>query len=196
MSSVLSRVAVAAAGLPIVLFAAYYGGWSLLVVAALAALLALHELYQMARSLRPLVLAGYGGALAAVVGASLGGAEWMLGGFLLTLLLAFAFAAVSETRQSTTVAIATTLLGAAWIGLGLGHLVLPRDPAPNGSLTLVTVLHDCEHPSVLRFGMPAPDAELLNVREKDEGDSPLEDNSAAPVPPVDGGGIATAPYCA
>ncbi|MGH3015472.1 MAG: phosphatidate cytidylyltransferase [Gaiellaceae bacterium] len=140
MSSVLSRVAVAAAGLPIVLFAAYYGGWALLVVAALGALLALHELYQMARELRPLVLAGYGGALAAVVGASLGGAEWMLGGFLLTLLLCFAFAAVSETRQSTTVAIATTLLGAAWIGLGLGHLVLLRDLEPDGRLLLVTVL--------------------------------------------------------
>ena len=140
MSSVLSRVAVAAAGLPIVLFAAYYGSWALLVVAALGALLALHELYQMARLLRPLVLAGYGGALAVVVGASLGGAEWMLGGFLLTLLLAFAFAAVSETRQSTTVAIATTLLGAAWIGLGLGHLVLLRDLEPDGRLLLVTVL--------------------------------------------------------
>lgn len=140
MSSLLTRIAVAAAGLPIVLFAAYYGGWALLVVAALGALLALHELYQMARALRPLVLAGYGGALATVVGASLGGAEWMLGGFLLTLLLAFAFAAVSETRQSTTVAIATTLLGAAWIGLGLGHLVLLRDLEPDGRLLLVTVL--------------------------------------------------------
>jgi phosphatidate cytidylyltransferase len=140
MSALLSRVAVAAAGLPIVLFAAYYGGWSLLVVAALAALLALHELYQMARSLRPLVLAGYGGALAAVIGASLGGAEWLLGGFSLTLLLGFAFAAVSETRQSTTVAIGTTVLGAAWIGLGLGHLVLLRDLEPDGRLLLVTVL--------------------------------------------------------
>jgi len=140
MSSLLSRVAVAAAGLPIVLFAAYYGGWSLFVVVALGALVALHELYQMGRSLRPLVLAGYGGALAAVLGASLGGAEWMLGGFALTLLLGFAFAAVSETRQSTTVAIATTMLGAAWIGLGLGHLVLLRDLEPDGRLLLVTVL--------------------------------------------------------
>ena len=43
--------------------------------------------------------------------------------------------------------------------------------------------------------MPAPDAELLNVREKDEGDAPLADNSDAPTPPADGGGIATAPFC-
>ena len=140
MSPLLSRVAVVAAGLPIVLFAAYYGGWALFVVAALAALLALHELYQMARSLRPLVLAGYGGALAAVVGASLGGPEWMLGGIMLALLLAFVFAAVSETRQSTTVAVAATVLGAGWIGLGLASLVLLRDLGPDGRLLLVTVL--------------------------------------------------------
>lgn len=140
MSPLLSRIAVIAAGLPLVLFAAYYGGWALLALAAPAALLALHELYGMARELRPLVLAGYGGALAAVVGASLGGPEWMLGGLALTLLLAFVFAAISETRQSTTVAVAATVLGAAWIGLGLGFLVLVRDLDPDGRLILITVL--------------------------------------------------------
>ena len=140
MSPLLSRVAVIAAGLPLVLFAAYYGGWALLALAAPAALLALHELYRMARTLRPLVLAGYGGALAAVLGAGLGGAEWLVGGFVLTLLLAFFFAAVSETRQSTTVAVATTVLGAAWIGLGLGFLILLRDLEPDGRLLLITVL--------------------------------------------------------
>jgi len=63
MSPLLSRVAVIAAGLPLVLFAAYYGGWALLALVAPATLLALHELYGMARALRPLVLAGYGGDL-------------------------------------------------------------------------------------------------------------------------------------
>jgi phosphatidate cytidylyltransferase len=140
MSPLLSRIAVIAAGLPLVLFAAYYGGWALLALVAPAALLALHELYRMARSLRPLVLAGYGGALAAVLGAGLGGPEWMLGGFLLTLLLAFVFAAVSETRQSTTVAVAATVLGAAWVGLGLGSLVLLRDLEDDGRLLLITLL--------------------------------------------------------
>jgi phosphatidate cytidylyltransferase len=140
MSPLLTRVAVIAAGLPLVLFAAYYGGWALLALLAPATVLALHELYRMARSLRPLVLAGYGGALAAVLGASWGGPEWMLGGFLLTLLLAFVFAAISETRQSTTVAVAITVLGAAWIGLGLGSLILVRDLEPDGRLVLITVL--------------------------------------------------------
>ena len=140
MSPLLTRIAVIAAGLPLVLFAAYYGSWALLALVAPAALLALHELYRMARALRPLVLAGYAGALAAVLGAYFGGAEWMLGGFALTLLLSFVFAAISETRQSTTVAVATTVLGAAWIGLGLAFLVLVRDLEPDGRLVLITVL--------------------------------------------------------
>ncbi|HXV58201.1 MAG TPA: phosphatidate cytidylyltransferase [Gaiellaceae bacterium] len=140
MSPLLTRIAVAAAGLPVVLFAAYYGGWALFALAAAASLLALHELYRMARSLRPLVLAGYAGALAAVLGATLGGPEWMVAGAGLALLLAFVFAAVSETRQSTTVAVGTTVLGAVWIGLGLGHLVLLRDLDPDGRLLLITVL--------------------------------------------------------
>ena len=53
----------------------------------------------MARALRPLVLAGYAGAIATLVGAQLGGAEWMVGGFMLTLVLAFLLYGIAETRQ-------------------------------------------------------------------------------------------------
>jgi phosphatidate cytidylyltransferase len=141
MSPFLSRVAVVAAGLPIVLGSAYLGGWFLVALAAVGGLVALHEFYRLARSLRPLVLAGYGGTLAALIGAELGGAAWTLGGFLLTFVLAFVFAAVSETRQSTTVAIAATVFGAGWVGLGLSHLVLIREFDPdNGRLAAITVL--------------------------------------------------------
>src|SRR5437867_10046083 len=64
----------------------------------------------------------------------------MLGGFLLTYVLVFVFAAVSETRQSTTVAVAVTVLGAGWIGLGLGHLILIRALEREGRLAVITVL--------------------------------------------------------
>jgi phosphatidate cytidylyltransferase len=140
MSPFLSRLAIVAAGLPIVLGSAYLGGWFLFALVSVGALVALHEFYRLARSLRPLVLAGYGGAVAGLLGAQLDGEWWMLGGFLLTFVLAFVFAAVSETRQSTTVAIAATVLGASWIGLGLGHLILIRDIDPNGALALITLL--------------------------------------------------------
>jgi phosphatidate cytidylyltransferase len=140
MTPFLSRMAVVSAGLPIVLGSAYLGGWFLLALTAVAGLVALHEFYRLARALRPLVLAGYGGAVAGLLGAQVDGAAWMLGGYLLTFVLAFVFAAVSETRQSTTVAIATTALGAGWIGLGLGHLVLIRAFDGDGRLAVITVL--------------------------------------------------------
>lgn len=127
VSPLLSRVAIAAAGLPLVLGFAYLGGWFLFTLVAVGGLVALHELYGVARPLRPLVLAGYSGALGALFGAQVGGAEWLLGGFLVVFPLTFLFAAVAATRQSTTVAMSSTILGAAWIGFGLGHLILIRD---------------------------------------------------------------------
>jgi phosphatidate cytidylyltransferase len=140
MNPLISRLAVVAAGLPIVLGSAYLGGWFLFALIAAGALIALHELYRLARPLRPLVLAGYGGAVAALLGAEISGATWMLGGFLLTFVLSFVFAAVSETRQSTTVAIAATVFAAAWIGLGLGHILLIRELDTYGRLALITLL--------------------------------------------------------
>ena len=140
MSSLVSRALVAVPGLVVVLGGAYLGGWFLFALAAAAAQLAQHELYRLGRALRPHVLARYGGATAALLGASIGGEVWMLGGFLLTLALAFLFAAVAETRQSTTVAIAATVLGAAWVGLGLGTLILIREIPASGRDFVLAVL--------------------------------------------------------
>ena len=70
MSNFVSRVLVTVVGVPVVLYLVYLGGWWLFGLAAFAALVALHEFYVMARSLRPLVLAGYAGALATLLGAA------------------------------------------------------------------------------------------------------------------------------
>ena len=140
MSNFVSRVLVTIVGVPVVLYLVYLGDWWLFGLAAFAALIALHEFYVMARSLRPLVLAGYAGALATLLGAELGGPEWMLGGFMLTLVLAFLLYGIAETRQTATVTMSTTVLGVAWIALGLGHLLLLRDFPEHGRLAVFTVL--------------------------------------------------------
>ena len=140
MSQFVSRLLVTIVALPLVLWLVWLGGGWLFALALVAALVALHELYAMARSLRPLVLAGYAGALAALLGAFLGGPQWMIGGFALTLLLAFLLYGIAETRQTGTITIGSTVLGVAWIGLGLGHLLLLRELPDHGRLALFTVL--------------------------------------------------------
>ena len=55
-------------------------------------------------------------------------------------LLAFVLFGFAETRQSATVAIALDVLGVAWVGLGLGHLLLLRDMPEHGRLAVFTVL--------------------------------------------------------
>jgi len=140
MSQFVSRVLVTVVGVPVVLYLVYLGEWWIFGLATFAAVVALHELYVMARGLRPLVLAGYAGALATLLGAHLGGPEWMVGGFMLTLVLAFLLYGIAETRQTATVTMGSTVLGVAWIALGLGHLLLLRDLPEHGRLAVFTVL--------------------------------------------------------
>jgi phosphatidate cytidylyltransferase len=140
MTSFWSRIVVGAVLLPAVLGLVYLGGWWLWVLAVVAGLIALHELFRMTRALRPPVLAGFTGLVLTLLGAQLGGIPWMTAGFLATLALAFVLMGVSQTRQSMTVAIATTVLGVAWVGLGLAHAVLLRAIPEHGRLAVFTVL--------------------------------------------------------
>ena len=140
MTSFWSRIVVVAVLLPAVLGLVYLGGWWLWVLAVVAGLIALHELYRMTRALRPLVLAGFTGLTLALLGAQLGGLAWMTGGFLSTIALAFVLKGISDTSQSITVATATTVLGVAWIGLGLGHALLIRAIPEHGRLAVFTVI--------------------------------------------------------
>ena len=61
----------------------------------------------------------------------------------------------------------------------------------SGVAAPVKILHDCDHPSALRFLMPREDPDLLNVREYDEAHVRANPGPA----PVSDGGIATDSVC-
>jgi phosphatidate cytidylyltransferase len=140
VSNFWSRILVGVLGLPLVLGLVWLGGWYLCVLLVAGALVALHEFYGMARPLRPLVAAGYGGVVLAIAGARLGGVEWTLAGFLAVFVLAFVLNGVAETRAPATVAVSATVLGAAWVGFGLAHLMLLREIPRHAQLVAFTVL--------------------------------------------------------
>jgi phosphatidate cytidylyltransferase len=89
----------------------------------------------MTRTLRPVVLAGYLGAIATLVGAELGGTDWALAGVFATLALAFVFKGAAPASS-----VGVTVLGVGWIGLGLAYALLLRDINEHGVLALYTVV--------------------------------------------------------
>jgi phosphatidate cytidylyltransferase len=135
-----SRLVVAAVGLPLVLGMLWLGGWWLFTILAIAAWIGVHEFVTTARPLRPLAPAVYAGVLLALLGARMGGAVWLLGGFLATFVFAFVLHVLSSTRAPTTAAVGSTILGSAWIGLGLGFLLLLRQLPDHGRLISFTVV--------------------------------------------------------
>lgn len=95
-----------------------------------------------------------------------------------------------------------TVTGMANTTEGIGAMGLP-DPVvgqgtqPSGVVQTVTVLHNCAHPSALRFTMPDRD-DFFTVAQLDPND---RTRTTEPTrmrftrPSVDGGGLATAPVC-
>ena len=140
MSNFGSRILVAAVGLPLVLGMLWLGGWWLFGLVAVAAFVAVHEFVTTARPLRPLAPAVYGGVILGLVGARTGGLEWLVAGFLATFVLGFLLHALSSTRAPTTAALGSTVLGSAWIGLGLGFVLLLRQMHTEGRLIAIAVV--------------------------------------------------------
>ena len=140
MSPLFSRVLVAAILLPLVIGLVYLGGWWLFGLALVGGLLAMHELYAMVRDLRPLVLGGYLGFALTLLGLQLGGLAWMLGGLLSTFVFAFVVYGLGGVRQSATTSFGVTLLGVAWVGPGIGCLLLIRDIPEFGFWAVMAVL--------------------------------------------------------
>jgi phosphatidate cytidylyltransferase len=140
MSSLSSRLLVAAVGLPLVLAALWAGGWWLFALVAFAGVLALHEFFLMTRPLRPLSLAGYAGLAGVLYAVQVSGLFWAVGALLATVVIAFLLKGLGGTQGSPTGAIGTTLLGTTWIAFGLGCVLLLRDIPDYGFEVALAVL--------------------------------------------------------
>jgi phosphatidate cytidylyltransferase len=135
-----SRILVAAVGLPAVIGIVWLGGWWMAALAIGAGLVALHEFTLVTRPLRPVSIAAYAGLLCIVLGIQLDGLAWGAGGIGVALALGFLLKGVGDTRGSATASVGATVLGSAWIGFGLGYLLLVRAIPEHGRLAALTVL--------------------------------------------------------
>lgn len=140
MNNAVSRLLVAVISLPAVLGLLWLGGWWLFALAAAAAVIGVHEFFRMTLPLRPIVLAGQAGVLGILVAIEVSTLTWALGALLASLGIAFLLKGFAGTRGSATVAVGTTVLGTAWIGFGLGFVLLLRDIPEHGRLASFTVL--------------------------------------------------------
>ncbi|HEU0305293.1 MAG TPA: phosphatidate cytidylyltransferase [Gaiellaceae bacterium] len=140
MSPLASRLLVAALGLPLVLGALWAGGWWLFALVVAGALLALHEFFAITKPLRPIPLAGYAGLVGVLCAMQDGDLVWTLGAVLGTLALAFLLKGLAATQGSATVSVGVTVLGTAWVGLGLGFVLGLRDLPEYGLVASLAVL--------------------------------------------------------
>jgi phosphatidate cytidylyltransferase len=140
LSDLASRLLVIAIGLPLVLGVLWLGHWWLFALALVAGVVALHEFYAMSRPLRPVAIAGHAGLIGVLFAIQKSTTTWALGALLATIALAFLLKGLGGTSGSATVSVATTLLGPAWIGFGLGFVLLLRAMPAHGRLITFTLL--------------------------------------------------------
>jgi phosphatidate cytidylyltransferase len=143
VNALASRILVAVPLAVVAILAVVAGGWPMVGLAVVGAVVAMHEFGQMTRDLRPLTIGGFAGVIAIIVTIHEGGLVWSLLPLMATLLVTFWLSAVADVRQTATVQLAVTLFGVVWIGYGIGFLVALRDIEQNsgwGETLLIAVL--------------------------------------------------------
>ena len=102
--------------------------------------LGLREYFRMTEHAEPLVIPGFLAVSGMVIAAHYGSSFQILLVLACAFPALFAFGAARGGLRGITVSTAITLLGIAWIGLGLSHAVLLRDLPDHGGALLIDVL--------------------------------------------------------
>jgi len=130
------RVVWAAPAVVVALFIIAQGGlWFALGISALG-VVALHELYSMTRSVRPVDLAGFLALVAIVLAALFGEPFHALLALACAFPITYALAVARPWRERVSWAVAVTLFGVLWVGLPLAHAVFLREGVHGGALLL------------------------------------------------------------
>jgi phosphatidate cytidylyltransferase len=134
-----ARILVAIPALAYALAMVTLGEWVFVAGLGLLGLVCLHELFTMFSRARPARLAGALGFAGLLVGAHLGDRDTVLVVFLACIPLTFLII-VNQPGGGGAPGISVTVLGLAWIGLGLAHAVLLRDLPHGGALVFAVLL--------------------------------------------------------
>jgi phosphatidate cytidylyltransferase len=116
------------------------GGVVFMAAMVMLGVIGLREYFLMARSMRPVQVAGFAAVPAMIVAAHYGNSFQVLMVAVASFPLLFFFGANRDHREGVTVSMAVTLLGIVWIGLPLVHAVLLRDLPNHGGALLIDVL--------------------------------------------------------
>ena len=121
----LARSVLALVGLPVLVLVTWWGGWPLLLLAAVIAAAGLREYYRGARhkGYRPMAGLGFAAALAMLLGTQFAPAEWrdllMVVILLLVLGLSLLLACARRAPEGVVADLGVTMFGLVYIGLGM-----------------------------------------------------------------------------
>jgi phosphatidate cytidylyltransferase len=131
------RVMVAAVGIPIGLAAVILGGYYLLGLALVLAVIGLHEYYTLLRPYRPNLLVGFIAGIGTVVGAYYWGPQGLLVGLAALMVLTFFWSLRGELGAHLVGRMALTGFGVIWVALGFAYVLLIRDLNHGETLTIL-----------------------------------------------------------
>jgi phosphatidate cytidylyltransferase len=134
-----ARVVVAIPAIAFAIAIIHFGGVVFALGVLAVAIVCMHELYELGADANPVKLGGFLALIALVLAARYGGQFQIVLVLVATFPVVFGLTLLRPRLRGSTVAIALTLLGVAWIGLPFAHAVLLRD-AHHGDGVIVDVL--------------------------------------------------------